>query len=98
MTWRVSSTMNIGFCISALGAALARFGRPEIFNTNQGSQFTSAEFTGALSSAGIKISMDRKGRWMDNVFNERPWRSLKYEDIYIKGYADGADVRASVAR
>ena len=98
LAWRVSNTMDTGFCISALEAALARFGRPEIFNTDQGSQFSSAEFTGALSSAGIRISMDGKGRWMDNVFIERLWRSLKYEDIYIKGYADGAEVRAGVAQ
>ena len=88
--------MDTGFCVSALEAALARFGKPEIFNTDQGAQFTSAEFTGALTAAGIKISMDGKGRWMDNVFIERLWRSLKYEDVYIKGYADGAEVRAGV--
>ncbi len=69
--------MDTGFCVSALEAALARFGKPEIFNTDQGAQFTSAEFTGALTAAGIKISMDGKGRWMDNVFIERLWRSLK---------------------
>ena len=97
LAWRVSNTMDTGFCVSALEAALARFGRPEIFNTDQGSQFTSLEFTGVLATAGIRISMDGKGRWMDNVFIERLWRSLKYEDIYIKGYADGAEVRAGVS-
>ena len=96
LAWRVSNTMDAGFCVSALEAALARFGRPGIFNTDQGSQFTSAEFTGVLANAGIRISMDGKGRWMDNVFIERLWRSLKYEDVYIKGYADGAEVRAGV--
>ena len=98
LAWRVSNTMDTGFCVSALEAALARFGRPEIFNTDQGSQFTSLEFTGVLATAGIRISMDGKGRWMDNVFIERLWRSLKYEDIYIKGYADGAEVRAGVSQ
>jgi putative transposase len=98
LAWRVSNTMDTSFCVAALEEALARFGRPEIFNTDQGSQFTSAEFTGALTTAGIRISMDGKGRWMDNVFIERLWRSLKYEDIYIKGYADGAELRAGVAK
>ena len=77
--------------------ALARFGRPEIFNTNQGSQFTSAAFTGTLAAAGVRISMDGRGRWMDNVFIERLWRSLKYEDIYLKGYADGGEAKAGIA-
>lgn len=81
LAWRVSNTMDVSFCVSALEDALARFGKPEIFNTDQGSQFTSAEFTGVLSAAGTRISMDGKGRWMDNVFIERLWRSLKYEDI-----------------
>ena len=98
LAWRLSNTMDTGFCVSALEAALARFGKPEIFNTDQGSQFTATEFTGALARAGIKISMDGKGRWMDNVFIERLWRSLKYEDIYIKGYDDGTELRAGVAQ
>ena len=98
LAWRVSNTLDTGFCISALEAALARFGKPEIFNTDQGSQFTSTEFTGVLAKAKIKISMDGKGRWMDNVFIERLWRSLKYQDVYIKGYADGTEVRAGVAQ
>ena len=83
--------------MSALEEALARFGRPEIFNTDQGSQFTSAAFTGTLAAAGIQISMDGRGRWMDNVFIERLWRSLKYEDIYLKGYADGREAKAGIA-
>ena len=98
LAWRVSNTMDTGFCVSALEEALARFGRPDIFNTDQGSQFTSAEFTGVLTAAGIRISMDGKGRWMDNVFIERLWRSLKYEEVYIKGYADGAELRTGVAQ
>jgi len=78
--------MDVSFCISALEEALARFGKPEIFNTDQGSQFTSAAFTATLASAGVRISMDGRGRWMDDVFIERLWRSLKHEDIYLKGY------------
>ena len=97
LAWRLSNTMDVSFCVSALEEALARFGRPEIFNTDQGSQFTSAAFTGTLARAGIKISMDGRGRWMDNVFIERLWRSLKYEDIYLKGYADGREARAGIA-
>jgi putative transposase len=97
LAWRLSNTMDVGFCLAALGEALARFGKPEIFNTDQGSQFTSGEFTGMLAAAGIRISMDGRGRWIDNVFIERLWRSLKYEDIYLKGYADGRDARAGIA-
>ena len=74
-----------------------RFGKPDIFNTDQGSQFTSAAFTGTLAAAGVRISMDGRGRWMDNVFIERLWRSLKYEDIYLKGYADGGEAKAGIA-
>jgi putative transposase len=97
LAWRLSNTMDVSFCVSALEEALARFGTPEIFNTDQGSQFTSAAFTGMLTAAGIRISMDGRGRWMDNVFIERLWRSLKHEDIYLKGYADGRDARAGIA-
>ena len=97
LAWRLSNTMDVSFCVSALEEALARFGTPEIFNTDQGSQFTGAAFTGTLAKAGIKISMDGRGRWMDNVFIERLWRSLKYEDIYLKGYADGREARAGIA-
>jgi putative transposase len=96
LSWRLSNTMDASFCVAALEEALARFGRPEIFNTDQGSQFTSAAFTGTLAAAGIKISMDGRGRWMDNVFIERLWRSLKHEDIYLKGYADGREARAGI--
>jgi putative transposase len=97
LAWNLSNTMDVSFCVSALEAALARFGRPEIFNTDQGSQFTSAAFTGTLAAAGVRISMDGRGRWMDNVFIERLWRSLKYEDIYLKGYADGREARAGIS-
>jgi putative transposase len=96
LSWRLSNTMDASFCVAALEEALARFGRPEIFNTDQGSQFTSAAFTGTLAAAGIRISMDGRGRWMDNVFIERLWRSLKYEDVYLKGYADGREARAGI--
>jgi putative transposase len=98
LAWRLSNTMDVSFCVSALEEALARFGRPEIFNTDQGSQFTSAAFTGALAAVGIRISMDGRGRWMDNVFIERLWRSLKYEDVYLQGYADGREAKAGIAR
>src|SRR5262249_44943961 len=88
--------MDASFCLAALEEALARYGKPEIFNTDQGSQFTAAAFTGALMAAGVRISMDGRGRWMDNVFIERVWRSLKHEDVYLKGYADGREARAGI--
>jgi len=88
--------MDASFCVAALEEALARHGKPEIFNTDQGSQFTAAAFTGALLAAGVRISMDGRGRWMDNVFIERVWRSLKYEDVYLKGYADGREAKAGI--
>jgi putative transposase len=97
LAWRLSNTMDTAFCVNALDEALARFGRPGIFNTDQGAQFTSAAFTGRLAGAGIRISMDGRGRWLDNVFIERLWRSLKYEDVYLKGYADGREARAGIA-
>jgi putative transposase len=97
LAWRLSNTMDSLFCVEALREALARFGKPEIFNTDQGSQFTSATFTGVLAAAGVRISMDGRGRWMDNVFIERLWRSLKYEDIYLKGYADGREAKLGIA-
>jgi putative transposase len=97
LSWRLSNTMDVSFCVDALDEALARYGRPEIFNTDQGSQFTSAAFTGRLAAADVKISMDGRGRWMDNVFIERLWRSLKYEDVYLKGYADGREAKAGIA-
>ena len=93
LSWRLSNTMHSDFCIDALEEALGRFGVPEIFNTDQGSQFTGADFTGVLKSRGIRISMDGKGRWVDNVIVERFWRSLKYEEVYQKGYEDLRDGR-----
>ncbi len=89
IAWRLSNTMDAGFCVEALNEALARYGRPEIFNTDQGSQFTSLDFTGVLSDAGIRISMDGRGRCMDNIFIERLWRSLKYEAVYLHELTDG---------
>jgi putative transposase len=97
LAWRLSNSMDSSFCIAAVHEALARFGRPEIFNTDQGSQFTNAAFTGMLIAAGVRISMDGRGRWMDNVFIERLWRSLKYEDVYLKGYADGCEAQGGIA-
>ncbi|BDM63570.1 transposase [Shewanella sp. NFH-SH190041] len=86
LAWRMSNTMDTQFCLDALDEALAKYGKPEIFNTDQGSQFTSDAFTGRLKEMDIRISMDGKGRWVDNVFIERLWRSLKYEEVYIKAY------------
>jgi putative transposase len=96
LAWRLSNTLDADFCVRALEEALARFGPPEIVNTDQGSQFTSAAFTGTLLAAGIRISMDGRGRWLDNVFIERLWRSLKYEEVYLKGYADGREAPAGI--
>ena len=86
LSLRLSNTMDIHFCLDALDEALRRFDKPEIFNTDQGSQFTSESFTGRLKQERIKISMDGKSRWIDNVFVERLWRSLKYEEVYLKAY------------
>ena len=95
--WAISNTMDSRLTERALGAAVAKsLGLPEIFNTDQGSQFTSPEWTGRLEGLGIRVSMDGKGRWMDNVFIERLWRSLKYEDIYLKGYANIGDLEVGV--
>ncbi|GAC1346386.1 MAG: hypothetical protein NVSMB18_28460 [Acetobacteraceae bacterium] len=98
LSWRVSNTMDVEFCSAALEEALARFGRPEIFNTDQGSQFTSLRFTGVLHGAGVKISMDGRGRWMDNVFIERLWRSLKYECVYLSAFETGSELRTGLTR
>jgi putative transposase len=96
LSWRLSNTMDADFCVEALEEALARYGRPEIFNTDQGSQFTSADFTGVLLREGIAISMDGKGRFMDNIFIERLWRSLKYEEVFIKSYATAFEARSGI--
>ena len=90
--------MDTDFCVEALQDALSRYGQPEIFNTDQGSQFTSEAFTTRLRDQGIQISMDGKGRWVDNVFVERLWRSLKYEDIYLKAYETVAEARRGIGR
>jgi len=93
LSWRVSNTLDTSFCIDALEEAIQTYGTPEILNTDQGSQFTSDDFTGTLKSHGIKISMDGKGRWIDNVFIERLWRSVKYQDIYLKEYRSIGELR-----
>jgi len=98
LAWRLSITMETAFCIEALEEALAKHGRPEIFNTDQGSQFTSADFTGVLLNAGIAISMDGKGAWRDNVFVERIWKSVKYEEVYLRAYGSVGEARASLGR
>ena len=89
--------MDSAFCIDALEEAIAKYGCPDIFNTDQGSQFTAEAFTNILHSKSISISMDGKGRWMDNVFIERLWKSVKYEDIYLKAYASMAEVKNGLA-
>jgi len=96
LSWRLSITMEAAFCLETLGDALARYGKPDIFNTDQGSQFTGAAFTGVLTSNGITISMDGKGAWRDNVFVERLWRSVKYEEVYLRAYDSVSDARASL--
>ncbi len=96
LSWRLSNSMDVSFCLEALEEAFARYGQPEIFNTDQGSQFTSFDFTSALKDRGIKISMDGKGRWMDNVFIERLWRSLKYECVYLNAFDNGLQARQNI--
>ena len=98
LAWRVSIGMEVDFCLEAVEEALTRHGRPEIFNTDQGSQFTSGPFTGALLKHKIAISMDGKGAWRDNVFVERLWRSVKYEEVYLRAYASVAEARALIGR
>jgi putative transposase len=98
MSWRTSNTLSSEFCVEALQEAIARFGRPEIFNTDQGSQFTADVFADELHANGIKISMDGKGRWIDNVFVERLWRSVKYEEIYLHAYETAQEVNAALRR
>ena len=98
LAWRLSNTMEASFCIDAVEEALAKYGCPQIFNTDQGSQFTSAEFTSLLISNGIEISMDGKGAWRDNVFVERFWRTIKYEEVYLHAYDSVAEARQSIGR
>ena len=98
LSWRLSNSMDSAFCVEALTEALSRYGTPEIFNTDQGSQFTSEEFTDVLSGAGVRISMDGRGRWMDNVFIERLWRSLKYESVYLREFETGLDAQCEIEK
>jgi len=98
LAWRVSITMEVDFCLEVVEEALAKHGKPEIFNTDQGSQFTSAAFTGLLQDNAIAISMDGKGSWRDNVFVERLWRSVKYEEVYLRAYDSVSEARSSIGR
>jgi putative transposase len=98
LSWRVSITMEAAFCVETLEEALAKHGKPEIFNTDQGSQFTGTAFTGVLIEKGIAISMDGRGAWRDNVFVERLWRSVKYEEVYLRAYDSASEARASIGR
>jgi len=98
LSWRLSTTLDSAFCVEALQEAIDHYGCPQIFNTDQGCQFTSEEFTGVLKQHAIQISMDGKGRWMDNVFVERLWRSVKYEEVYLKAYDSVAETRSSLGR
>lgn len=97
LAWRTSNTLTTDFCVDALHEALRRYGTPEIFNTDQGSQFTSDDFTAVLKEAGVRISMDGKGRWVDNVFVERLWRSVKYEEVYLHAYGSIAEANRRLA-
>ena len=97
LAWRLSNTLTTDFCLDAVREAIHRYGRPEIFNTDQGSQFTSGEFTGLLKAHDIRISMDGKGSWRGNVFVERLWKSVKYEEVYLKAYDSVADAKANLA-
>lgn len=96
LSWRLSNTLDASFCLEALEEAIQLYGSPEIFNTDQGSQFTSEAFTGKLKEHGIRISMDGKGRWRDNIFIERLWKSVKYEEVYLKGYDSIAVAKKSL--
>ncbi len=98
LAWRLSNTLEVGFCVEALEEALANYGTPDIFNTDQGVHFTSGEFTGVLKANGIRISMDGKGRCLDNVLVERLWRSLKYEEVYLYAYDEARAARAGIGR
>jgi putative transposase len=98
LAWRLSNTMDAEFCIAAVEEALARYGPPEIFNTDQGSQFTSPRFVELLKDAGVRVSMDGRGRWLDNVFIERLWRSMKYECIYLHAFETGSELRNGLSR
>jgi putative transposase len=96
LSWRLSNSLDADFCVAALEEALARFPKPKIFNTDQGSQFTSVDFTDVLKKAGVEISMDGRGRWRDNIIVERLWRSLKYESVYLHAYETGTECRRGI--
>ena len=98
LAWRLSVTMDTAFCVESVEEALKRYGTPEIFNTDQGSQFTGETFTGLLKDNGIRISMDGKGSWRDNVFIERLWRSVKYEEVYLRAYESVSEARTGIGR
>ena len=98
LAWRLANTLDSSFCVEALREAMKRFGKPEIFNTDQGAQFTSEAFTNVLRAADVRISMDGKGRCLDNIFVERLWRSLKYEEVYLHAYRDLIEARAGIGR
>lgn len=98
LSWRVSITLDVHFCLEAMEDAIARYGKPEIVNTDQGSQFTSQAFTGLLKEQGIQISMDGKGAWRDNVFVERLWRSVKYEEVYLHAYDTVSEARTGIGK
>ena len=98
LAWRVSITMDTEFCVEALREAMERFGQPDIFNTDQGAQFTSADFVGELAGRKVRISMDGRGRYLDNIFIERLWRSLKYEEVFIKAYGAVIEARRSIGK
>jgi putative transposase len=97
LAWRLSNTLTTDFCLAALNEALARFGTPGIFNSDQGAQFTSGDWLDRLKATGCRISMDGKGRWVDNVFIERLWRSVKYEEVYLHAYRDGREAQRQLA-
>jgi putative transposase len=97
LAWRLSNTLTTDFCVEALNEALTKYGTPEIFNTDQGAQFTDGDFTAVLQAKGVRISMDGKGRWVDNVFVERLWRSLKYEEVYLHAYGSIAEAKRGIA-
>ena len=98
LSWRLSNTLEPSFCCEALEEALNRYDPPEIFNTDQGSQFISTEFTGLLKEVGVRILMDGRGRWMDNIFIERLWRSLKYECVYLNAFETGTEARRGIGQ
>jgi putative transposase len=98
LSWRLSNTLDVSFCTEALEEAILKYGTPDIFNTDQGSQFTSLEFTGILAANGIRISMDGRGRWMDNIFIERLWKTVKYQEVFLKAYESIAHAKKELSK